>query len=113
MLHAGKGVATPAVAKKQKVTVSLFDAIYARFDEPLYRRLVETDIESGLRWGELRVKDLDQKTGDLTVKRVVVEVNGKFHPAGERIPAKDYPKDGEWRTLRLPHHLVEKLIAWT
>src|SRR6266568_710098 len=117
VLHAGKGVATPAVAKKQKVivTVSQFDAIYAQLDEALYRLLVETDIETGLRWGELaelRVKDLDTKTGDLTVKRVVVEVNGKFHPTGERFLIKDYPKDGEWRTLRLPHHLVDKLIAW-
>lgn len=85
VLHAGKGVSTPAVAKKQKVivTVSQFDAIYAELDEALYQLLVETDIETGLRWGELvelRVKDLDQKTGDLTVKRVAVELNGKFHP---------------------------------
>jgi hypothetical protein len=58
------------------------------------------------------VRDLDQKTGDPTVKRVVVELNGKFHPTGERFLIKDYAKDGEWRTLRLPHHLVEKLIAW-
>jgi integrase len=117
VLHAGKGVATPAVVKKQKVivTVSQFDAIYAELDEPLYRLVVETDIETGLRWGELvelRVKDLDVKTGDLTVKRVVVELNGKFHPTGDRFLVKDYPKDGEWRTLRLPHHLVEKLVAW-
>jgi integrase len=117
VLHAGKGVATPAVAKKQKVivTVSQFGAIYAQLHEALYQLLVETDIETGLRWGELvelRVKDLDQKTGDLTVKRVVVEVNSIFHPTGERFLVKDYPKDGEWRTLRLPHHIVEKLITW-
>jgi integrase len=117
VLHAGKGASTPAVAKKQKVivTVTQFDAIYAELDEALYQILVETDIETGLRWGELvelRVKDLDQKSGDLTVKRVAVELNGKFHPSGERFLIKDYPKDGEWRTLRLPHHLVEKLIAW-
>ena len=36
------------------------------------RLLVETDIESGLRWGELtelRVKDLDTVNGILTVSR--------------------------------------------
>lgn len=117
VLHAGKGVSTPAVAKKQKVivTVSQFDAIYAELDGALYKLLVETDIETGLRWGELielRVKDLDRKTGVLTVKRVVVDLNAKFHPTGGRFLVKDYPKDGEWRSLRLPHHLVEKLDAW-
>jgi integrase len=76
-LHPGKGVKTPPVAKKPRriITVEQFDAIYAALPDPLIRLLVETDIESGLRWGELtelRVKDIDFAGGVLTVSRVVV-----------------------------------------
>jgi len=35
--------------------------------------------------------------GVLTVARVVVELNPKFHPHGKRFLVKDYPKDKEWR----------------
>jgi integrase len=45
--------------------------------------LVETDIESGLRWGELtelRPRDLDFGTGVLTVSRVVVETSPQQDP---------------------------------
>lgn len=113
-LHAGKGVNTPKVVKKPKliVTAAQFDAIYNELNDGLYRLLVETDIESGLRWGELaelRPKDLNRKSGILTVSRAVVELNPKFHPEGKRFLVKDYPKDGEWRTLRLADHLVKKI----
>jgi integrase len=117
VLHAGKGVTTPTVASKPKTIISAaqFDAIYAQLTDPLYQLLIETDIESGLRWGELtelRVKDLDLNTGLLTVRRVAVELEKKFHPTGARFLIKNYPKDGEWRTLKLPNYLVEKLEAW-
>lgn len=113
-LHAGKGVATPKVVKKPKliVTAGQFDAVYDELNDGMYRLLVETDIESGLRWGELtelRPRDLNRKTGLLTVSRAVVELNPKFHPEGKRFLVKDYPKDGEWRTLRLADHLVKKI----
>jgi integrase len=53
--------------------------------------LVETDIESGLRWGELtelRPRDLDFGTGVLTVSRVVVETSPPARSATEaRSPA--------------------------
>jgi integrase len=60
-----------------------------------FRLLVETDIESGLRWGELtelRVRDLDFKTGILTVSRAVIQANPEFHPEGKRFLVKDYPR---------------------
>lgn len=117
VLHAGKGVTTPTIASKPKtiITAPQFNAIYAQLTEPLYQLLIETDIESGLRWGELtelRVKDLDVNTGVLAVRRAVVQLEPKFHPTGGRFLVKDYPKDGDWRTLRLPNYLVEKLEAW-
>ena len=86
-LHPGKGVKTPPVAVKPRriITVEQFDAIYEVLGDPTMRLLVETDIETGLRWdelAELRVKDIDFAAGVLTVSRVVVELNPKFHPDG-------------------------------
>src|SRR5579884_1080129 len=116
-LHAGKGVKTPPVAKKPRriITAAQFDAIYGALPDDMSRLLVETDIESGLRWGELtelRVKDLDQATGMLTVARVVVRLTSAFHPEGRRFLVKHYPKDKEWRQLKLPTHLVAKLAVF-
>lgn len=72
---------------------------------------VETAIESGLRWGELselRVKDL-YRTRVLTVSRTVVELNPKYYPSGGRFLVKDYPKDREYRCLKLSEQIVDKL----
>ena len=80
------------------------------------RLLAETKIETGLRWGELtelRVRDIDFPTRMLTVSRAVVEVNAKFHPAGGRFLVKDYPKDGEYRRLKLTSQIAGKLRAYT
>jgi integrase len=58
--------------------------------------LVETAVESGLRWGELtelRVRDLDCGTRMLTVSRAVVQVNPRFHPDNGRFLVKPYPKE--------------------
>ncbi|NLT53183.1 MAG: tyrosine-type recombinase/integrase [Actinomycetales bacterium] len=113
-LHAGRGVKTPAVAKKPKriVTTEQFDAIYEALSDATMRLLVETDIESGLRWGELtelRVKDLDFSSGLITVARAVVELKAKTRPDGVRFVVKDYPKDREWRQVKLARHILAKL----
>jgi len=76
------------------------------------RLLVETDIETGLRWGELtelRVRDLDVDTGVLTVTRVVVHLRSSSEGEGARFVVKEYPKDGQARRLRLAPHMVAKL----
>jgi integrase len=83
-------------------------------DDEVMRLLVETDIESGLRWGELtelRVKDVEFDTGIVTVARVVVELKAKDRPGGQRFIVKAYPKDKEWRQLLLAEHLIAKLRA--
>jgi hypothetical protein len=41
----------------------------------------------------------------------VVEVGATFHPTG-RFLVKDYPKDGEYRRLRLTGQVVAKLQAY-
>ncbi len=113
-LHPCKGVKTPAVPKKvrQIITPEQFDVLYAALPDGDMRLLIETDIESGLRWGELtelRVKDLDRRTRILTVRRVVVELTRRFQVDGQRFVVKDYPKDEEHRQLRLSKQIVDKI----
>lgn len=112
--HPGRGVKTPPVPKKPRriITAEQYQVIHDALRDPMMQLLIETDIESGLRWGELtelRVKDLDLDTGVLTVSRVVVELKSKDRPGGKRFIVKDYPKDKEWRQLRLAPHLVDRL----
>ena len=76
-LHPCRGVKTPPVPKKMRaiVTPAQFDEIYAQLPNDVARLLVETDIETGLRWGELtelRPADIDTSTRVLTVSRVVL-----------------------------------------
>jgi hypothetical protein len=63
-LHPGKGVRTPPVAARPRriITAEQYGRIHDSLPDETKRLLVETDIESGLRWGgltEVRVKDLD------------------------------------------------------
>jgi integrase len=112
-LHPCKGVRTPPVPRRplRIVTPEEFDLIYEALPADDYRLLVETEIESGLRWGELtelRVGDLDCGRV-LTVSRAVVELNPKYHPDGRRFLIKDYPKDREFRRFKLSTQVVKKL----
>jgi integrase len=115
-LHPCKGVKTPTVPIKPRTIImpEQFDVLYAALPDPEAQLLVETDIESGLRWGELtelRVKDLDFRSRILTVSRAVIEVNPKFHPEGGRFLVKEYPKDKEYRRFKLSSQIVRKLRA--
>jgi integrase len=115
-LHPCKGVKTPTVPRKplKIITPEQFDSIYEALPDDASRLLVETDIESGLRWGELtelRVKDIDLTTRIMTVSRTVVQVDPKFHPTGQRFLVKMYPKDKENRRLKISQQLADKLNA--
>lgn len=114
-LHAGRGVKTPPVARKPKriVTAEQFQRIHAALGDDTMRLLVELDIESGLRWGELtelRPKDLDATSGLLTVARAVVHLKAKDVPDDRRFVVKPYPKDKEWRQIGLAPHIVAKIV---
>jgi integrase len=116
-LHPCKGVKTPPVPRRPRHIISpeQFDDLYEALPTDAMKLLVETDIESGLRWGELaelRPRDLDFATGVLTVSRVVVELSPRFHPAGGRFLVKDYPKDQEHRRLKLSDQIVMKIKAF-
>lgn len=113
-LHPCRGVKAPPVVRKplKIVTPEQFDDIYHALPEGTFRLLTETEIESGLRWGELselRPKDLNLRTRILTVSRTVVELNPKFHPDGGHFLVKDYPKDKEYRRFKLSAQMAEKL----
>ena len=115
-LHPCKGVKTPPIPKKPRQIISpeQFDELYTALPSDTVQLLVETDVESGLRWGELtemRPKDVNFGTGVLTVSRVVVELPPQFHPEGGRFLVKDYPKDHEHRQLRLSPQIVRKIAA--
>jgi integrase len=103
-LHPCAGVKTPTVARKPRVIVTpeQYDAIHHALPGDATRLLVETAIESGLRWGELtelRPADLDLHSRMLTVSRAVTETTA---PAdGTRFEVKAYPKDKEYRRLKL------------
>ena len=103
-LHPCAGVKTPTVARKPRVIVTpeQYDAIHQALPGDTTRLLVETAIESGVRWGELtelRPADLDLHSRMLTVSRAVTETTA---PAdGTRFAVKAYPKDKEYRRLKL------------
>jgi integrase len=114
-LHAGRGVKTPAVARKPMkiLTADHYQRIQDALGSVDMRTLVETDIETGLRWGELtelRPKDIDLEAGAITVARVVVHLKAATNTES-RFKVKDYPKDAEWRLVSIAPHLVDKLRA--
>ena len=115
-LHPCKGVKTPTVPPRLLTIVSpeQFDVLYQALPGADAQLLVETAIESGLRWGELaelRPRDLNPATCMLTVSRVLVEVNPQFHPGGQRFLVRDYPKGKRHRRLKLSRQVVAKLTA--
>jgi site-specific recombinase XerD len=115
-LHPCRGVKTPPVAKKRRaiVTPAEFDQLHAQLPNDAARLLVELDIETGLRWGELtelRPADLDTRSRTLTVSRTVVELVAKLQPDGGRYLVKQYPKDREARVVSLNPHIADKLRA--
>jgi integrase len=113
-LHPCKGVKTPPVPSKplRIITPDEFNTFYSHLPDDVSRLLVETAIESGMRWGELaelRPKDIDLGSRIVTVSRTVVEVNAKYHPEGEHFLVKEYPKDREWRRFKLTAQITAQL----
>jgi integrase len=115
-LHPCKGVKSPTVPPVTLtiVTPEQFDALYQALPSAGAQLMVETAIESGLRWGELaelRPRDLNPGTRMLTVSRVQVELSPRFHPDGGHFLVRDYPKGKKHRHLKLSVQLVAKLTA--
>jgi integrase len=114
VLHPCKGVKIPPVPVKPRtiITPEQFAEVYAAIPDAQFQLLVETAIETGLRWGELtelRGRDIEFATRMLTVSRAVVTVQARFHPEGGRFLVKEYPKDREYRRLKLSVQITAKL----
>ena len=74
--------------------------------------LVLTEIETGLRWGELvalRPRHVDFLRRTITVEETIVEVSRKVSPTGERFLVKPYPKDDEPRVVGVRAPLIDVL----
>jgi len=115
VIHPSHGVKTPPVPEKPRriITAAQFDRLYQALPDADTQLLVETAIESGMRWGELteiRVGDLDFYTCILTVSRAVVELT-PGDADGIRFLVKDYPKDKEYRRFKLSQQIVTKIQA--
>jgi integrase len=79
-----------------------------------FKPMVLTEIETGLRWGELialRPRHIDLLRRTITVEETIVEVSKRMSPTGERMIVKPYPKDDEPRTLRVGQPLLDELAA--
>jgi integrase len=99
--------------KARTLTPAEYDAILTALPAQ-HRLMVETAINTGLRWGELialRPRRLDLIKRKLTVEETIVEVSIKNSPTGARMLTKPYPKDNEARTMGLPADLVAQLAA--
>ena len=105
----------PKVVKKKARTLTPEEYVAILASLPAQHRLmVETAINTGLRWGELialKPRHLDLIKRTLTVEETVVEVSIKNSPTGARMLTKPYPKDNEPRTMGLPADLVGQLAA--
>ena len=116
-VHPCRGVKTPTVARRPRtiITPEQFDTIHAALPAPRWQAMIELDIETGLRWGELtelRVYDLNTATRMLTVARAVVEISPRHRtPGAGRFQVKNYPKDREYRRVKLSTTITSVLAA--
>jgi site-specific recombinase XerD len=115
-LHPCRGVKTPTVARKPRtiITPDQFDRIHAALGDPRWQLLIDLDIETGLRWGELtelRDRDLNPSMRMLTVARAAIEINARFRDTdnSSRFAVKDYPKDKEYRRVKLSPEITTAL----
>ena len=97
--------------KTRTLTPAEYDAILEALPAQ-HRLMVETAINTGLRWGELialKPRHLDLSNHTLTVEETIVEISRKNSPTGQRMLTKPYPKDNEPRTMALPRDLLDQL----
>ena len=79
-----------------------------------HRLMVETFIETGMRWGELvalRPRHIDFLRRNLTVQETLVEVSRRHSPTGERMIMQPYPKSKEPRTFGVRARWLEEIAA--
>jgi integrase len=100
----------PKIVKRQRriVTPEEFDRLVVHIPTR-WIPLVLTDIETGMRWGELvalRPRHINWLHRTITISETVVELSKKHSPTGERMVIKPYPKDDEPRTIAVTDDLI-------
>ncbi len=96
---------------KKAITPEQFETLLGEIPQR-YRVLVLVAIETGVRWGEvaaLRPVDVDPDSGEIHVRRVVLEVSKKITGADKIWSIRDYPKDNEHRTIRIGDQLCQEI----
>lgn len=91
--------------RTRTLTPEEFDVLIAAVPDR-YRLMVETAIETGMRWGELialKPRHIDFLRNTITVQDTIMEVSKRHSPTGERYVPKAYPKDNEPRTFGVSH----------
>jgi len=99
--------------KSRTLTPEEFDKLIDALPER-HRLMVETAIETGMRWGELvalRPRHIDFLRKSLTVEETIIEVSKKFSPTGQSMVVKPYPKSNEPRTFAVREGWLEALAA--
>lgn len=90
------------IARKScTLTPTEYDLLIAAIPDR-HRLLVETAIETGMRWGELialRPQHIDFLRKSVTVEETIIKVSKRHAPTSQRYVAKPYPKDNEPRTF--------------
>ncbi|MEO5663106.1 MAG: tyrosine-type recombinase/integrase, partial [Nocardioides sp.] len=80
-----------------------------------HRLMVETAIETGMRWGELialRPRHIDFLRRTITVQDTIIEVSKTHSPTGERFINKPYPKNNEPRTLAVRRDWLDAVAKY-
>ncbi|WP_374213097.1 tyrosine-type recombinase/integrase [Crossiella sp. SN42] len=113
-LHPCTGVRIPVVpVLPLRVILPIeFSRLLDSVEGEQWSLLVELEIETGLRWGELtelRAGDFETYSRCLTVSRSCVEVSPRFHPTHGRFLVKNYTKNAKFRILKLRHRVSARL----
>ena len=92
-IHPSHGVKTPPAPEKPRriITAAQFDRLYQALPDADARLLVETDIESGLRWGEL-TETARPRPGLRDLHPHRQPRRGRAHPGG---PPRGRPVPGQ------------------
>jgi integrase len=100
------------IAKTSRtLTPDEFDVLIAAIPQR-YRLMVDTAIETGMRWGELialKPRHIDFLRRTVTVADTIMEVSKRHSPTGERYVAKPYPKDNEARTFGVSQDWLDQV----
>jgi len=93
------------------LTPAEFDLLIAAIPDR-YRLMVETAIETGMRWGELialKPRHVDFLRRTITVTDTIMEVSKRHSPTGQRYVPKAYPKDNEPRTFGVSQDWLDQV----